>query len=170
DVRFIENARAAADHGLAVAVKIPGEPGLRREKMIGAVNLTGQVRAEFCELRRTGQIVVGKVAVEVVTQPKIERDVALNPPGVWGVQTDAVVVEAAVRQVVRRLLTAETQAVTKHDLTEREIERIARSTKTVGGCYGRVGVGGADARRIAEETREAALPDAGIRSSEKESN
>src|SRR5215468_942871 len=157
DVRFVENARATADYGLAVTSKIPGEAGLRGEKIARAINLPGQVLAELRQLWRTRQIVVGKVAVEIVTQPQIEREVALNLPGVLRIQTEAVVEEATVRQVVRRLLAAETQAVAEHELTEWEIERIVRSTKPDGVCYGCCGKGGADARRIFKETREAAL-------------
>src|SRR5262245_15688225 len=86
DVRFVENARATADYGLAVTSKIPGEAGLRGEKIARAINLPGQVLAELRQLWRTRQIVVGKVAVEIVTQPQIEREAGAQPALRWLLQ------------------------------------------------------------------------------------
>src|SRR5215510_7831772 len=168
-VRVIKNARAAADYSLAVTAKIPGEAGLRGEKVGRAVDLSGQILAELGQLRRARQVVVGKVAVEVITQPEVEREVRFDLPGVLRIQAEAVVEETAERQVVRRFLAGEAQAVAEHDLTEREVERVARPAEPVGGRDGFRVEGGADARRVAKEAREAICHDVVIRSAEAES-
>ncbi len=134
DIGLVVQTAATSDHGLSRARYIPGKANLRSDAFVVVARSPAQFSIEGADKGSARQIRVGQAVVVVITQAAVKGEIPGNFPGIVGVDSDAVIGEAATGQSEYRFFTSVAQAVAHDDIRHGVVQGIggAIGTERVG--------------------------------------